>query len=94
MSGAQLQSLQQLREFPGYANKSNPMHRAAAQGDTAFLQTLSDHLDLSKIRMRDALGATPLHVAAREGRCECLEWLLEHTREFPDLSYCPVTLSL
>ena len=77
------QSLLQLREFPGYANKSHPLHRAAARGDTAFLRTLGGILDLSKIKMRDGLGATPLHVAAREGRRECLEWLLENTSEFP-----------
>ena len=83
MSGEQRVSLQQqLREFPVYANKSYPIHRAAARGDTAFLQTLRDNLDLSKINMRDGLGATPLHVAAREGRAACLEWLLENTGEF------------
>ena len=72
-------SLEQLKGFPRYANKSNPIHRAAARGDIEFLQTLRDNLDLKKIKMRDSLGATPIHVAAREEKIDCLEWLLANT---------------
>ena len=74
-------NLEQLKAFPLYANKSNPIHRAVARSDIEFLQTLRDNLDLKKIKMRDGLGATPLHVAAREERRECLEWLLANTSE-------------
>ena len=52
---------------------------AAAQGDVPLLEAVLTSADAASLTQLDAaVGATPLHIAARRGHCAGVAWLLEH----------------
>ena len=52
---------------------------AAAQGDVGLLEAVLISADAASLTELDsAVGATPLHIAARRGHCAAAAWLLEH----------------
>ncbi|XP_070544535.1 uncharacterized protein [Ptychodera flava] len=53
-----------------------PAHRAAYVGD---VQSLPSIFQKEGVPMLDVSGNTPLHVAAKNGKGDCIRWLLTHT---------------
>lgn len=60
----------------------HPAISAAKLGHESCLITA--YRDLGVFNERDDYGATPIHYAARNGRAECLEWLVKYSGISPN----------
>jgi ankyrin repeat protein len=69
--------------------EGTPLHSAAARGDMVMIEMLLAHG--AKVNAVDALGRTPLHMAASRD-AQALELLLDHGAEVDPLSYASTPL--
>ncbi|XP_013382515.1 ankyrin-1-like [Lingula anatina] len=63
---------------PTGAYRHTPLHKAAEQGATEFVQLLLQHRADPNIQDGSARGHTPLLLAAEQGATQCVQLLLQH----------------